>query len=154
MICDRCGGEFRRSVMRKEWTGLWVCTDLARPHGCFEYRNAQDFVRSKRDKQSVTPSRPDVPIVMPTTSIKTAALEGAYSIEVDSISNISNGDSIEITLDDGVTQWVPVTEEPSGNTVTIGVPLWDSAAVGNQVQIAANTGDTFISAGDVTQDDL
>lgn len=24
-ICDRCGGKFRLSELRKEWTGLMVC---------------------------------------------------------------------------------------------------------------------------------
>lgn len=55
MICDRCGARYRRSQMREEWTGLWVCT-----RGCWEKQHPQDFVEGIEDIQTVPVSRPDV----------------------------------------------------------------------------------------------
>ncbi len=46
-ICARCEKKVHVSELRKEWTGLRVC------HDCFDFRNAQDFVRGVRDKQMV-----------------------------------------------------------------------------------------------------
>jgi len=50
--CDRCGFTVRKSDTRKEWNGLQVCTKD------FEYRQPQDYVRSKPDKQSFEGARP------------------------------------------------------------------------------------------------
>jgi len=50
--CDRCGFTVRRSETRKEWNGLQVCLKD------FEYRQPQDYVRSKPDKQSFPGARP------------------------------------------------------------------------------------------------
>lgn len=52
-ICDRCG--FRRPLdqLRKEWTGLKVCSD------CFDRRHPQDFVRGVPDPQHVPDPRPE-----------------------------------------------------------------------------------------------
>ncbi len=52
-ICDRCGFKKKSGQLRKEWTGLRVCSE------CWEPRNLQDFVRGKRDDQSIPWSRPD-----------------------------------------------------------------------------------------------
>ena len=53
-ICDRCG--FRRKLhqLRKEWTGLKVCSDT-----CWEPRHPQEFVRGVKDDQSVYEPRPE-----------------------------------------------------------------------------------------------
>ena len=45
-ICDRCGFEFKSSLMRKTWEGLWV------DEKCFETRQPQDFVRGIPDPQA------------------------------------------------------------------------------------------------------
>ena len=52
-ICDRCGFKYKASQTRKEWTGLIVC------HKCWEPRHPQDFVRGRRDRQSVPYPRPE-----------------------------------------------------------------------------------------------
>lgn len=57
-ICDRCGQEFRRSQLRKEWTGLRVC-DGPSTSNCYEVRHPQEFVRGKADKQTPAWTRPE-----------------------------------------------------------------------------------------------
>jgi hypothetical protein len=46
-ICDRCGFLYKASQLKKEWNGLRVCKV------CWEPRHPQDFVRGKKDDQSV-----------------------------------------------------------------------------------------------------
>jgi len=52
-ICDRCGFKRKFSEMRKEWTGLWVCTDT-----CWEARHPQDLLKGKKDLPGVKVARP------------------------------------------------------------------------------------------------
>ena len=47
-ICDRCGYKRKSEDIRKEWTGLRVCRDT-----CWEKRHPQEFVRGRKDDQSV-----------------------------------------------------------------------------------------------------
>jgi hypothetical protein len=44
-ICMRCGKKLHLSQLRKEWTGLLVCSQ------CFDPRHPQDFVRAVADVQ-------------------------------------------------------------------------------------------------------
>lgn len=67
------------------------------------------------------------------TQIATAASSGASSIEVDSITGISNGDYIGVELDDGTMQWTTVNGAPSGTTVALSATLTDDVAVDNYV---------------------
>lgn len=57
-ICQRCGFEFRRNQIHKEWTGLLVCKGPGTNH-CFDKRHPQEFVRGKPDKQSIANPAPD-----------------------------------------------------------------------------------------------
>jgi len=50
--CDRCGFWLKSNQLRLEWTGFRVCA------GCYEERNAQEFVRGKADRQVPPWSRP------------------------------------------------------------------------------------------------
>lgn len=52
-ICDRCGFEYFNYQLKKEWQGLMTCQN------CWEPRHPQDFVRSKKDDQTVPWSRPE-----------------------------------------------------------------------------------------------
>ncbi|MCK4706328.1 MAG: hypothetical protein KAT90_12665 [Gammaproteobacteria bacterium] len=47
VICDRTGFKHKASEMRKEWNGLMV------HYSQYEKRHEQDFVRGKKDDQSV-----------------------------------------------------------------------------------------------------
>lgn len=46
-ICDICGFEFKSSQLMKQWDGLRVCKQDYSP------RHPQEFVRGKKDDQSV-----------------------------------------------------------------------------------------------------
>lgn len=52
-ICDRCGEKLKASKLKLEWTGLRVCKK------CWEPRHEQDFVRGKKEDNSVPWSRPE-----------------------------------------------------------------------------------------------
>lgn len=63
-ICDRCGFERPLIALRKEWTGLKVCSE------CWEPRHPQDFVKGVPDKQSVPDPRPDpTPVYLTTNQV-------------------------------------------------------------------------------------
>ena len=50
-ICDRCGWAFKSASLRREWTGLMVCSGPG-TNQCHEPRHPQDFVRGRMDKQA------------------------------------------------------------------------------------------------------
>ena len=65
--CDRCAFKYKEHQIRLEWTGLRVCHG-ADTNDCWEPRNAQDFVRGKRDQQAPPWVRPENPDVFLTTN--------------------------------------------------------------------------------------
>jgi hypothetical protein len=67
------------------------------------------------------------------TEVLTAAISGASTIDVDSITGISASDNIGIELDDGTIQWTTVNGAPAGSTITLTVALTDTVAVDNQI---------------------
>ena len=46
-ICDICGNKFKASKLKKQWDGLMVCPQDFSP------RHPQEFLRGKKDDQSV-----------------------------------------------------------------------------------------------------
>lgn len=52
-ICDRCGFEFPLNSLRKEWTGMLVCSRDYDP------RHPQDHVKGVPDRQALHNPRPD-----------------------------------------------------------------------------------------------
>ncbi len=52
MRCDRTGRKYLASDMRKEWNGQWVHKDFWEP------RHPQDFLRGRKDNQTVPHPRP------------------------------------------------------------------------------------------------
>ncbi len=135
VICDRCGGQYKRSECAIEWNGLLTCL-----RGCWEERHPQDFVRAKEDRQAVPIARPDISFEMATTTLSSSASKDDVSIEVASAANISKRDSIGVGLNDGSVFWTFVTEDPSGNTVTINNGLWQDADSGNTVLLGGSVG--------------
>jgi len=135
VICDRCGGQYKRSECAIEWNGLLTCL-----RGCWEERHPQDFVRAKEDRQAVPIARPDISFEMATTTLSSSASKDDVSIEVASAANISKRDSIGIGLNDGSVFWTFVTEDPSGTTVTINNGLWQDADAGNTVILSGSVG--------------
>ena len=135
VICDRCGGQYKRSECAIEWNGLLTCL-----RGCWEERHPQDFVRAKEDRQAVPIARPDISFEMATTTLSSSASKDDVSIEVASVANISKRDSIGVGLNDGSVFWTFVIEDPSGNTVTINNGLWQDADSGNTVLLGGSVG--------------
>lgn len=52
-ICDRCGLKKKSFMLRKEWTGLMVCSQ------CLESRHPQDLIRVPKEEISPPWSRPE-----------------------------------------------------------------------------------------------
>lgn len=52
-ICDRCGFEYPLNQLRKEWTGLRVCS------ADYDRRHPQEFVRGVPDNQTLHDPRPE-----------------------------------------------------------------------------------------------
>lgn len=67
------------------------------------------------------------------TALTTAAVLGAGTVVLGSVTGIATTYNIGIQLDDGTFQWTTVNGAPSGSTVTLAANLTDSAAVGNAV---------------------
>ena len=57
VVCDRCGFKFRNKDLRKEWTGLMVCSG-PRTNDCWEPRHPQETLKAKKDRQSPPWVRP------------------------------------------------------------------------------------------------
>lgn len=58
-ICDRCGFQYGLGDLRKEWTGLMVCSGPG-TNDCWERRHPQEYVRAVPDTQGVRPDmRPE-----------------------------------------------------------------------------------------------
>jgi hypothetical protein len=172
VICDRCGHKLRRSQARKTWEGLLVCPKDWEP------KHPQLSVTAKGDKQSVIDARPDVgsenfisandvtttnlsdpdaisytdPYIKNTT-LSAGASAGDKTITLTSVSNVSVYDSIGITLDNNIVQWLPVMII-SDSDVTIGGTLDYDAANGSTIYLSAFTDDTFISTNEISADDL
>ena len=58
VICDRCGSKYKAHQVATEWTGLLVCRGPGTKN-CYDHRNPQDFVRSRKDTQKVPYTRPE-----------------------------------------------------------------------------------------------
>jgi hypothetical protein len=67
------------------------------------------------------------------TQLSTAAVSTDTTIEVDSITGISDGDYIGIILDDNTAHWTTVNGAPSGTTVTLTDAITGAAAIDNNV---------------------
>jgi len=118
MACDRCGGNYRRSNMAEEWTGLWVCTK-----GCFQTRHPQDFVEAVPDDPSVPVSRPAVVQSMGETEILDSMAVWGTSVFIVALSGLADKDAIGITMDNDVVHWSFIDGDP---TVLSSSPLTDS----------------------------
>ena len=137
MICDRCGGKFRYSDMKEEWTGLWVCT-----RGCWEPRHPQDFVEGVADDMTVPVARPDVANAMGETTLNGALSQWATTATLTSVSDLAEDDPVGILMDNGATHWTFI-DDLAGSVVTMGSPLPWAAASGNAVYLPSLDNETW-----------
>ena len=129
MVCDRCGGVYRRSEMREEWTGAWVCLDDWNP------RHPLDLIESIPDDPSVEVARPDVLQPFGETTLYGAITEGATTATLTSATGLNEGDGIGISMDNGIVFWTYLTDDPDGNDIEFGSQLHFAAASGNTVYL-------------------
>ncbi len=99
--CDRCGFHYHNVHLRKEWTGLRVCHG-PNTNNCFEMRNAQEFVRGVRDKQSPPWSRPKPDSIF-STAIITGATQ-ANPVVITAVNSFANAKTVWIRNVNGMTQ--------------------------------------------------
>jgi len=130
MICDHCGGKFRRSEMRKQWTGSWTCVEY-----CWTPRHPQDFVKTKPDNPTVPVARPDVIQTVAETTLNGALSAGALSATLTSDPGLSDGDSVGIVMDNSIVFWTFIDGDPAASVITLGSPLHFAAASGNTVYL-------------------
>lgn len=109
------------NYMMKAWQGegtnLWAIQKLTL------------FLEKDKHKYTLSSSGDHVTASFVSTEIATAASSGDTTIEVDSITGISNGDNIGVELDDGTMQWTTVSGSPSGSTITLSASLTDDVNV-------------------------
>jgi len=137
-ICQRTGMKFRKSEMRKEWTGLWVHERVMNP------RHPQDLVRAIPDNPAVYPVSLDVPQTMGQTTLNGAKTKDAVTLTLTSASGLEEYDPIGITLDDGTIHWNFLTADASGNDVTINNGLPSAAADGNTVYLPSINSESWV----------
>lgn len=129
-ICDRCGFKVRASQTRKEWTGQIVCLND------FEERHPQDFVRGRKDHQTVPDPRPEGtdnvigPLMTTTTA---AAVAGATSVLVESTVRMASGDRMGIALSSGDIHFCTLLTVASSTQFTLTPALQSAVASGAMV---------------------
>lgn len=83
------------------------------------------------------------------TEIATAGVATDLTIDVDSITGISDGGYIGVELDGGSLQWTTVNGAPAGTTVAITDALTDDVAVDNHVYTYNTRAQKFLDLVDV-----
>lgn len=146
-ICDRTGFAYRAEHTRKQWNDIIV------RNRSFEERQPQDFVRGRRDDQTVPEPRPrQTPTYLgvSTTLAQAAAEGGAFSpgfspgfdtvgaglinLPVQSAVGFNVGDSISVQLDNGTTFFTTAASiNFATNLITPAEPLPFPASSGNVV---------------------
>ena len=65
--CDRCGLNYKARQLRREWTGLRVCSGPG-TSDCWEPRHPQDYLKGKPDRQAPPWTRPEQDVETPNTT--------------------------------------------------------------------------------------
>lgn len=97
----------------------------------WKIKEATLFVTKGTSDYNLPGSHITLSYVSTTMKVAGAATDG--TIDVNSITGISDGDYVGIELDDGTMQWTTVNGAPSGDTVTLTASLTGTAAIGNTV---------------------
>lgn len=97
------------------------------------YQEMTLFLQAGKQSYLIGPSGDHVTASYVKTELSTAGAATDGTIEVDSITGISNGDNIGIVLDDNTIQWTTINGAPSGTTITLTAALTGAAAVDNHV---------------------
>jgi len=140
VICDSCGQKLRRSQVKKTWDGFMNCI-----RSCWTPRHPQDLIKTTPDRSSVPNARPDRSSKLGSTAVRVQGVLDDITLDVDSISNVSDGDAIGIEMNTGFTHWTYVNGTPAGNTVTLGTCLPETTDVGNTVYLGGVVGNETVA---------
>jgi hypothetical protein len=75
VICGRCGFKFKSYELRKEWTGLMVCSC------CYETRHPQDLIQVRPETAIPTYTRPEPTDTFLITDDPWMTETGAYIVD-------------------------------------------------------------------------
>jgi len=148
-ICDLCGLKKWASECRKTWDGLFVCADT-----CWQPRHPQDIIFTIAEDTSVPIARSDITQAVASTTVKTAAVINDKTVTITSITGISDGDPIEIVLDNGASHCSYSDGTPASYIVTLGSPMTGNAAVGNAVYLMGINNETYITTTGISATQL
>ncbi len=127
-VDDRSGFKVRAKETKKEWNGLIVRKSISEP------RHPQDFVKGRRDDQTVREARSrsiDVFIGPISTLLTLAAAPGDTVITVEHTTGMANGNDVGVMLDDGTVHRTTINGTPTATTVTLTVAVTLPAAIDN-----------------------
>lgn len=125
--CDVCGFKYRASETRRRWDNLMVCDDDWEP------QHPQDFVRGRKDRQSVPDPRPEPTMQFVgtlNTTLTADASPGASTLNVASTTRYLVGDRIAVTLANGDVFATHISDVVSAVQITIIPVLPGSASSG------------------------
>lgn len=129
-ICEVCGFQCRASETMKRWDGLFVC------RADFEPRHPQDFVRGRRDDQTVPNPRPEpvAHLVGPLqTALSAIAAAGTTTISVENSARFESLDRIGVMLDSGNMESHIIFSVPTTTSIHLTEPMGGTAGIGNIV---------------------
>lgn len=98
-------------------------------------REATLFLNTDTQSYSLGPSGDHAAYSFQQTTLSVAAVSGASSVTVTTVTGIADNDYIGIELDDGSLHWTQVNGAPAGSVVTLDAVLTDDAASGNLVYV-------------------
>lgn len=116
------------NVMVKHWQSTGIHIWRTQEATLFPQVSQVSYVISSTSADHATTSYTE-------TALASAAINGATTITVDSVTGIASTYKIGIQVDDGTLHWTTVNGAPSGSVVTLTAGLNDSAALGNRVLI-------------------
>jgi hypothetical protein len=116
------------NVMVKHWQASGVHIWRTQEAVLFPQVSQASYVLSSTSTDHATASYTE-------TELTAAAISGATTITVDSITGIATTYKIAVQVDDGTLHWTTVNGAPSGSTVTLTAGLDDSASSGARVLV-------------------
>lgn len=93
------------------------------------------FLNTDTQSYSLGPSGDHAAYSFRQTTLSIAAVSGASTVTVTTVTGISDNDYIGIELDDGSLHWTQVNGAPASSVVTLDLALTDDAASGNIVYV-------------------